>query len=510
MRERGLHILQASFPLAWLLVIVLLPISSMPLIARLAGSDMVAAPSALPLIWLVVFWLIPYLFKRGTLAFPTAPFWGFVLVAILSSLAAYFLATPNLKNQSIFSREAKQLFTLAVGVCFYLVASTWPASINRLRTTLRWINYSGLVMLAWSLTQVYFTFVVKEYPAWMVHIQENLISVSGLFLGRTTGFAFEPSWLAHQLNMLYLPIWIAASLVRYSAHRFKFLGISLENILLAGGLAAMFFSYSRIGWLGLGLVAAFLLLKANIFLINLLRDLIQRNVSVRPGFRLVFTGIVTGLIALVFLAGYLGGIYGVARLGSQKDPRIAALFETPAEFSYYYINQLRFAERAVYWAAGWNIFNDHPILGVGIGNAGFYFRQSLPPFSWQLKEITDIMNHSEIIPNTKSLWTRILAETGLVGFSFFLAWCFLLFQTGRGLWKQKDPLLRVVGMAGMVGVVALIAEGFSVDSFALPYLWIMQGLVTAAGQQIWVTQSPTSTAPTHLDEIPAFKISKPA
>ena len=164
MHDRALRFFQATFPLAWLLVVVLLPISSLPLVARLAGSDMVAAPSALPLAWLVAFWLVPYLWKKGSLPIPTAPFLGFVLVAILSSLVAYFLATPSLKNQSILSREGKQLFTLAVGVCFYLVASTWPTSLNRLRATLRLINYSGLVMLAWSLAQVFYTMSSRPIP----------------------------------------------------------------------------------------------------------------------------------------------------------------------------------------------------------------------------------------------------------------------------------------------------------------------------------------------------------
>jgi hypothetical protein len=37
----------------------------------------------------------------------------------------------------------------------------------------------------------------------------------------------------------------------------------------------------------------------------------------------------------------------------------------------------------------------------------------------------------------------------------------------------------MIGLAGLLSLVAQVFEGFSLDTFALPHLWIMLGLVTA-------------------------------
>ncbi len=43
----------------------------------------------------------------------------------------------------------------------------------------------------------------------------------------------------------------------------------------------------------------------------------------------------------------------------------------------------------------------------------------------------------------------------------------------------SSPLRRMIGMAGFLSLLALLFEGFSLDTFALPHLWVMLGLVTA-------------------------------
>ena len=49
-----------SLDIAWVVVILFLPITSFPLLSRLAGNTMVAPASFLPLGWLILFWFIFY------------------------------------------------------------------------------------------------------------------------------------------------------------------------------------------------------------------------------------------------------------------------------------------------------------------------------------------------------------------------------------------------------------------------------------------------------------------
>jgi hypothetical protein len=41
-------------------------------------------------------------------------------------------------------------------------------------------------------------------------------------------------------------------------------------------------------------------------------------------------------------------------------------------------------------------------------------------------------------------------------------------------------VLQTAALAGQLSLIAFIGEGFSIDSFAMPYLWVTIGLVAAA------------------------------
>jgi O-antigen ligase len=81
--------------------------------------------------------------------------------------------------------------------------------------------------------------------------------------------------------------------------------------------------------------------------------------------------------------------------------------------------------------------------------------------------------------NIKSFWIRLLAETGIVGFVFFVSWYATLARAGFSAWSSSDPLLRMLGLAGLFMLVGFLAEGFSVDSYALPYLWFGAAMLSA-------------------------------
>jgi hypothetical protein len=83
------------------------------------------------------------------------------------------------------------------------------------------------------------------------------------------------------------------------------------------------------------------------------------------------------------------------------------------------------------------------------------------------------------LPNVKSLWFRLLAETGLVGFSVFLTWLYILFQSSRFSQHNHNATIKTFAFAGQLALLALIGEGFSIDSFAMPYFWVIAGLIAA-------------------------------
>ncbi len=249
----------------WMLLVLLLPITSMPLVTLLFGSSGVAAPAGVVLLFFVLVWLVPSLLKKGEIPRQSLPLIGFGLTAVISCASAFFLNIPPFKDVSIPMNELKGLLTLAVGVCFYLVTAGWVSNSRRMETTLRWVNWSGLVVLLWSSLQLAIWYSTNHYPEWLRTIQ-SFFSVGPLYRQRPTGFTLEPSFLGNQLNMLYLPVWLAASMRRISAHRFHLAGFILEDALLAAGAVMMFLSLSRVGMLAFLLMIAYLILKGSLWL----------------------------------------------------------------------------------------------------------------------------------------------------------------------------------------------------------------------------------------------------
>ena len=47
--------------------------------------------------------------------------------------------------------------------------------------------------------------------------------------------------------------------------------------------------------------------------------------------------------------------------------------------------------------------------------------------------------------------------------------------------RSPDATLKTIALAGQLALLAYVFEGFSVDTFGLPYLFVMAGLVASAG-----------------------------
>jgi O-antigen ligase len=460
----------------------ILPITSLPLVTNLLKSDTVAAPSIIILGLLVLFWLLPFLWKRGTLSKLTIPLVAFAFSAFLSTILARYIDIPTFKNFSSIQNNLQSIVTLLIGFGFFIISATYPKNDEILEMSFRVINWSGLIMLVWAGIQILSWLLFHKYFEWMFNFQ-GLISSRVLYHNRATAFALEPSWFSHQLNMLYIPLWLSASLRKYSSHKVRIFGFTFENSLLMGAVISLFFTFSRGGFIAFLSMVTLIFIYFNVQIVNKLKAAWLQRVQTSKTHTKNISKLIPALVSIAFIVFYLLVIILGAFTLSKIDPRMKNLFEFKTDKEnplLTYFNNLQFGERAVYWLSGWEIFGDHPIFGVGLGNAGFFFPSKITPYGWTLIEIRRLMYEENILLNIKSLWVRILAETGIVGFSIFVTWLVLLATAFIKIMRNRKSIVSMAGLAGIFIIAALPAEGFSIDSFALPYLWIGLGLATSA------------------------------
>lgn len=483
--QRLARFLNSTLVIAWGLYLFFLPVTSLPALSKI-GNTLVAPASLIPLVWLSA-WLVLYLTRGGKIPNESIPLLFFSSTATISSAMAFALDIPPFKNKAIPGEEATALATLAIGILFYLVTASWIfQQPTQLINTLRWISLGGALALSWAIVQaVYIFFFDSHFPTTLL-LFHRFFSIRDFSLRRITAFSYEPSWLAHQLNMLYLPLWLSATLRGWSAFPFRLGRLSIENILLGMGGAVVLLS-SRIGALSFLSVACIVVVHYSAVLVRRMCSRLTTYITVRSRrlrnflSRLAAVALATILLSLYFILT-LGVIYGLAHI----DPRMKRIIDLPSWLcqqsslnTYLVFRYLAFAERYIYWIVGWRVFSLYPILGVGLGNAGFFFPSLLPLYGKNLTEVTEYLYLSSYLPNIKSFWIRLLAETGIVGFASFLAWYIVMWTSARFLRHETNPLYRTIGWAGLFVLVAFITEGFSVDTFALPYLWVSLGIVSA-------------------------------
>lgn len=493
--------LDGIIEILWAAALILLPITSSPLLIKLTGT-LVAPPSMILIGLLLILFLLPRIRRGGSLPLEAAPLFIFVLIALLSTGLSFFIHIPTFKNANMWKEALEALITLGMGISVFLIASTLPASEEDFRKALRWMTIGGIAMVIFSLVQAFYIFVMKtQFSSWYIWFEETFITPRPFSreLQRLYGMAFEPSWFTHQLVMLYIPIWVAASFQKISAFKMRVFRLSLENILLAISLLLFMLAKPRVSLLAGLLIFAFIFIKLNSGLYRWLQQRLQRRHPPLTSFAANWQrfGIIAGMAAL-YLALAAGLIWIM-----KQDYRLALVFTyppTPAEMGRLLqldektiveiSKRFRFMERAVYWLSGWRVFSDYPLFGVGLGNSGFFFGENVSSLGWTSIEVRYLLTGAPFLPNIKSLWVRLLAETGMLGFSIFTAWLIGLWRSTAYTLQSRLPYHRLTAFACQIMLVAFIAEGFSIDSFALPYLWVAAGLAAAAGASLRASALP--------------------
>jgi len=465
---------------AWILFIVFLPVTSFPYLPEVIGGSALVRPlSIYPLIVLLVGLTIPRLWNQR-LPRTFLSLLPFVIIALVSSLISLMRGIEPSINVTVGERVFRGLITLGLGVAYYLTTSLAPRTLDDLKSTLRWLYIGFGVALFWgSLQAVYVVHFTKAWYRLMNNLQQ-VISTRRLIQNRISGMTYEPNWFAEQITCLLLPWLLASVLTGSTVFKWRRGWLTIEWFLLIWSIVLIPFTFSRAGVLNL-VVMAFL----SVFVLRVFKEKEgSLKLGIQPSkFKIFFRRFSEAVIALVLI----GGVIFVAGQKNEFFGRIWGYWiekDNPTLSGY--IKYLGFGARISYGDAAYQTFEAYPILGVGLGNYAFYFDEMLPdrPLSLTpevLRIVTPEDGRDRLI-TAKNLFLRLLAETGVIGTLAFVTFFAAILGCALYLWLARDLEIKFWGIAGILGVTAFLLSSFSFDSFSLPNMWVMFGLITAAAR----------------------------
>jgi hypothetical protein len=457
----------------WGTVLLTLPVTSFRYFPGLGETTYVRPLAFYPLALLLPILLVQFLRKK--IRFPWAggmiALGAFLLAILAASMFGVLHAPLELRGQNYWGRAIRAWATVIIGLSFFVAAAWMNREEDDLKFSVRWL-LAGLVLdIAWSGVQslAFYTPLLKKVT--VTHWQLAFSMRELVKTDRVSGLAYEPAWLAGQIATVYLPWLFAAVLTKTHFSRFKW----LEALLLGLSGLILLATFSR-GGLVTAVGAA------------TLTFLLMGGDSMRAGWRWFLSGFRRGErvlnrwavamslrvgVILLLLAVLVGAFLFLGQKGY-----FARLWNTQADSLADFIIANSAGARAAYNWAGLATYDEHPWMGVGLGASGFYMYDNLP--DWSLTTVPEIARQlspsNRLYPNPKNMYIRVLAETGLFGFAFYLAYLFGLLGDALSF-LRKPGLLRFLGIAGLFSWLAIALYNLAQDSFATPNIWVNLGIL---------------------------------
>ena len=459
--------LQRAADLLWGLVLLSMPVTTFRYLPRVFGQTQVKPLAFYPLSLLLIV-LVLLVWRRRRLPLPanSAPLLAFLLIAALSSALGLLLAPIPLRSFAYEERVLRAWISLAIGLVFFATAFLMNRDEAELRRSLRWL-YAGLVVtILWSLVQALAIHTSLLSHDFIDRIQFAFSDI-GLQARRVVGFAYEPAWLSDQMLLFYAPWLLAALLTGYTLFKRSW----VEGILLGLCLLVVLLTFSRSGLVIAAIAGAVTLFTVGRAGLGRLWTWFSG-----PMRRRAFDGALLLRLAIV-LAVVLATMAAVRFLASYDY--ITAAFEIDEDESLVdYLVDISAGPRLAYTLAGYQVFEQAPLTGVGLGGSGLYLFDHFAEWSFTVPEVAkQLAPEANLVPNTKSLYMRLLAETGLPGFWAFAAFLLSLLALLRVMWQSANPTLRYAAVAGLFAWIGFGLRNLTQDSLTLPIMWVIFGML---------------------------------
>jgi putative inorganic carbon (HCO3(-)) transporter len=435
-------LLVAAAGLAWPVVALCLAIAAIPLAGEwslpLGGQSLTLMEPAVALA--LAAWLVRGIRQRSLRLWPSA-----LLAAQLLVLSLFIAASFGAEVPSLSLKETLKWLEL-------LIVFVLTVDLTRERVAAQAVLLAILGATALEGAYGVFQFVTGQGP--------DFYAISPFM--RAYGHFGQPNPFAGYLGTA-LPLAFALSTL---PEPMLARGARLAAAMLALGVLA---SLSRGAWVGLATATAVMLAVAS------------------PRSR---RGLVALTVALLLLAvlGTLGLLPAAIteRLGIVAEYfgpfDVRTVEATPQNWSV--------VERMAHWQAAWEMFRDHPWLGIGPGNYSAAYGDYFLP-GW-----LDPLGHAH------NYYLNLAAETGALGLAAYLLTLTLAFRAAiRGL-RAPAPFWRTVAV-GTLGALVAIAFHSVFDNLFVHGVSVQMGALLGLAQQVSQRAGPPERGAPASGEQPA-------
>lgn len=251
--------------------------------------------------------------------------------------------------------------------------------------------------------------------------------------GRAAGFFGHPMTFAGYLCM-YLPLLLLGYFENLFGTKYKY----VSGIMFLAGLAALIFNGTRGAWLAVAITSGILLFY------YMFRS--KRNFIV---------GIVLITVCGSILVNNSAFMHRMSTITDNK----------------YQSN----SERLLMWNSAWNMFKDHPVLGVGLGQYKNNYQQKY--ISPKAKEPNLEHAHNNFM--------QMLAENGMVGFlGFMTTFTYIIWHNFRKFLTSKN----IYSIAICAVTITLLLQGFTEFNFGnsavVKAYWLILGCLVVLVENV--------------------------
>jgi len=345
-------------------------------------------------------------------------------VAAVAGVAAMWVGLSYAPHATAYAAALVEMlaFFLPFAVVYYLVYRYVRSKADLRRLVVVFIGWGGVLALLglvqYATRTVFFnrTAITNDYQL------EHIFRVNALF--------WDPNMFGRFLVVVIVLALVSALAPLEGRRRAALL------VVAALAAAALLVTYSRSSWVALGAAAIL--------------------------FEWLWLGRKKGTIAVLATVVLIsGGLYALERTRHYR--RLEALISTT-----YGWNKLT-GGRVYLVDAGWRMFSDYPVGGVGL--AGF----PLAYPDYRLRRAGTALSENHTTPVT------VLAEQGLVGLAAYVVLLAVYFATAmRSAAFSEDRRLRLLQAGFMAVVLAIIVHSlFYAAFFEDPYLWTIMAMSMA-------------------------------